>query len=319
MSERATAAPVVLALWRSSKPRIIVLLLLTTVPALVIASGGIPPLLPVVGVVVGGSLATAGCHLANAVIERPRDALMHRTRQRPIASGQLSGAVAGVTAVLACVCGIAVTSVLSGPVAGALTAAAVGVYVLVYTVWLKPRTPQNIVWGGAAGAFPPLIAWSAVGDLASPLPWLLFAIVFCWTPAHYWPLAVAHRGDYVRAGVPMLPVVAPLGVVVGAVRRYLVATAALGCAAVALVAADRAVTSTAAGTVLGAGLVVTVAAGGGWWWRGTAGLALLDASQRAGGVSDPGAVRAAAMRAFHRANAWLGGWVLLAVAAAALP
>ncbi|MBA2444956.1 MAG: protoheme IX farnesyltransferase [Nocardioidaceae bacterium] len=191
-----------------TKPRIIELLLLTTVPVMFLAEGGVPSLWLVVATVLGGTLAAGSANALNCVVDRDIDERMLRTRRRPLPRHQIStraalvfGVVLGVAATL--LLGLAVNWLSSG-----LALAANAFYVLIYTVVLKRRTAQNIVWGGAAGCFPALIGWTAVtGALAWP-PVILFLVVFFWTPPHFWALAIRYRDDYAAADVPMLPVVA---------------------------------------------------------------------------------------------------------------
>ncbi|HSK27734.1 MAG TPA: heme o synthase [Jiangellales bacterium] len=201
---RATAAAYVAL----TKPRIIELLLVTTVPAMVLAQRGIPPLGLVAATLLGGTLAAGSAHAVNQVLERDIDALMHRTSHRPVPATVVSPRAALVYGVALLVASVVVMLAWVNPLAAALTVAANAFYLLVYTVLLKRRTSQNIVWGGIAGCMPTLVGWAAVtGSLAWP-PFVLFLVVFFWTPPHYWPLAIRFRADYARAGVPMLPVVA---------------------------------------------------------------------------------------------------------------
>jgi heme o synthase len=214
--------------WRSTvgayvaltKPRIIELLLVTTVPAMVLAQRGVPPLGLVAATLVGGTLAAGSAHALNQVLERDIDALMHRTSHRPLPATVVSPRSALVYGVALLVAAVAVMLAWVNPLAAALTVAANAFYLLVYTVLLKRRTPQNIVWGGIAGCMPTLIGWAAVtGSLGWP-PVVLFLVVFFWTPPHYWPLAMRFRADYARAGVPMLPVVAGDVVVASQIVAY---------------------------------------------------------------------------------------------------
>jgi protoheme IX farnesyltransferase len=169
---------------------------------------------------VAGTLAAGSAHAFNQVIERDIDLQMHRTKRRPVATGAISPLAGAVFASAMLAVAIALMLAFVNPLAAALTLAANLFYVLVYTVVLKRRTAQNIVWGGVAGCLPTLIGWSAVtGSLAWP-PVLLFLIVFFWTPPHYWPLAMKFRDDYARAGVPMLPVVATPRRVSGQIVAY---------------------------------------------------------------------------------------------------
>jgi len=191
-----------------SKPRIIELLLVTTVPAMFLAEAGIPPLWLVVGTLVGGTLSAAGANVLNCYVDRDIDGLMERTAHRPLATGEVSPREALVLGLVLSVSAVVWMATLVNALSAVLTAAAVAFYVLVYTLGLKRRTAQNIVWGGAAGCMPVLIGWSAVTGSLSWTPLVLFAVVFFWTPPHYWPLSLRFRDDYAAAGVPMLPVVA---------------------------------------------------------------------------------------------------------------
>ncbi len=202
------------------KLRVIELLLVTTLPAMVLAERGIPHLGLVAVTLLGGTLAAGSAHAFNQVIERDIDLQMHRTKRRPVATGVISPRAGAAFAAAMLVVAIALMLVFVNPLAAALTLAANLFYVLIYTVALKRRTAQNIVWGGVAGCLPTLIGWTAVtGSLAWP-PVLLFLIVFFWTPPHYWPLAMRFRDDYARAGVPMLPVVASPRRVSGQIVAY---------------------------------------------------------------------------------------------------
>jgi heme o synthase len=202
------------------KLRVVELLLVTTVPAMVLAQRGLPPLWLALVTLLGGTLAAGSAHAFNQVLERDIDAVMHRTRRRPVAMAAVSPQAGFAFAAALLVAAVTMMVVWVNPLAAGLTAAANLFYVLVYTVLLKRRTTQNIVWGGVAGCLPTLIGWSAVtGSLDWP-PVLLFLIVFFWTPPHYWPLAMRYRDDYARAGVPMLPVVAPASTVAAQILAY---------------------------------------------------------------------------------------------------
>jgi protoheme IX farnesyltransferase len=209
-----------------TKPRIIELLLITTLPAMVLAERGLPPLGLVLATMGGGALAAGSAHVFNQVIERDIDALMRRTSRRPVVSEVIGVRAALVYGVVLLAVSIALMLVWVNPLAAGLTLLANLFYVLVYTVLLKRRTPQNIVWGGIAGCMPTLIGWAAVTDSLDWPPFVLFLVVFFWTPAHYWPLAVKFRQDYARAGVPMLPVVAADAAVGRQILAYTVATVA---------------------------------------------------------------------------------------------
>ena len=190
-----------------TKPRIISLLLLTCVATMFVADPGGPALSTILWTCLGGYLAAGGAGAINHYIERERDARMARTKGRPLASGRIEprhGLLFGITLGVVAVAQLAITvNVLTA----ALAAAGLLGYVFVYTLWLKPRTPQNIVLGGAAGAMPPLVGWAAAtGALSAQALWP-FAIVFFWTPPHFWALSLLISDDYARTGVPMLPVV----------------------------------------------------------------------------------------------------------------
>ncbi|HEU5487154.1 MAG TPA: heme o synthase [Microlunatus sp.] len=207
-----------------TKPRIIELLLVTTVPAMFLAAGGIPPLVLVLATLVGGCLAAASANVFNCVLDRDIDEQMRRTRRRPLPRHAVSPAAATA---FGFVLGLASTLWLGYLVnwMSALLALTANVfYVFVYTMILKRRTSQNIIWGGIAGCFPPLIGWTAVTDSISLAPFVLFAIVFFWTPPHTWALALRYREDYAGAGVPMLPVVKGAPVVARQILVYSVVT-----------------------------------------------------------------------------------------------
>jgi len=191
-----------------TKPRIIELLLVTTLPAMILAAGGLPRWSVVVVTMVGGTLAAGSANALNCYVDRDIDAVMRRTGHRPLARHDVSPVGALIFGVLLGVVAIALMGFATNWLAAGLTAGAIGFYVVVYTMLLKRRTPQNIVWGGAAGCMPALIGWSAVADRLAWAPVILFAVVFFWTPPHFWALAIRYRDDYARAGVPMLPVVA---------------------------------------------------------------------------------------------------------------
>jgi protoheme IX farnesyltransferase len=162
----------------------------------------------VFAVLIGGALAAAGANTLNSVYDRDIDMTMSRTAHRPLATGQISPRAGVVYGLVLSVVSVVVIGALTNLFAAALTAVAIAFYVVGYTMLLKRRTAQNIVWGGAAGCMPVLIGWSAVTGGLTWTPVLLFLIVFWWTPPHYWPLALRYREDYEAAGVPMLPVVA---------------------------------------------------------------------------------------------------------------
>ncbi|MHB8189143.1 MAG: heme o synthase [Ferrimicrobium sp.] len=191
-----------------TKPRIIELLLITTVPAMVVAKRGIPSISSMVVTVVGGTLAAAGANAVNMWFDRDIDAMMRRTKSRPLVTGQVSATGALVFAVVLEVVAFALLGVGDNLLSASLALAAALFYVFVYTMWLKRSTSQNIVIGGAAGAVPVLVGWAAVHDSLSLVAWLMFAVIFLWTPPHFWGLAFRYSEDYAAAGVPMLPSVA---------------------------------------------------------------------------------------------------------------
>ena len=189
-----------------TKPRVIELLLVTTVPSMVLAEQGWPSLGLVLAVLLGGTLAAGGANTINCFIERDRDQVMQRTHARPLPQGEVSPVAALVFGLALEVFAFVWLTVTANLLAAALAVSATLFYVFVYTIWLKPRSDQNIVIGGAAGAVPVLVGWAAVtGSLAAPA-WVLFAVIFLWTPPHFWALALYRKLEYAKAGVPMLPV-----------------------------------------------------------------------------------------------------------------
>jgi protoheme IX farnesyltransferase len=191
-----------------TKPRIIELLLVTTLPAMVLAADGLPRWQTVLVTLIGGTLAAGSANALNCYLDRDIDALMRRTGHRPLATHDVSPTGALRFGVLLGVVAVALMGLGANLLAAGLTALAIAFYVLVYTMLLKRRTPQNIVWGGAAGCMPVLIGWAAVTGSLAWAPVVLFGVVFFWTPPHFWALAIRYKDDYARAGVPMLPVVA---------------------------------------------------------------------------------------------------------------
>ena len=211
-----------IALLALTKPRIVELLLVTTLPAMFLAERGVPPLALIVSTLVGGALTAGGANALNMVYDRDIDALMSRTERRPIVTGDVTPAAALVFALALEAGGSALLYEQAGPLAAALALSAAVFYVVVYTVVLKRRTRHNIVIGGAAGAAPVLVAWAAVTGHLGLSPWLLFALIFLWTPPHFWALAIRFKDDYGRAGVPMLPVVADVRAVADQIVAYAV-------------------------------------------------------------------------------------------------
>ncbi len=215
-TERSKAAAYVAL----TKPRIIELLLVTTIPTMIVAAAGMPSAWLVVATVVGGSLAAGGANALNMVIDRDIDTMMQRTSGRPLVTGEISPRAALVFAVVLESASFAWLALLVNLMSAALAVGATLFYVFVYSLWLKRRSERNIVIGGAAGAVPVLVGWTAVTGTLSWPPVLLFALIFFWTPPHFWALAVRYRDDYSRAGVPMLPSVVPLRVVAIRILAY---------------------------------------------------------------------------------------------------
>ena len=190
-----------------TKPRVIELLLITTVPTMILAQKGMPNLGLVLATLLGGALSAGSANAFNCYLDADIDQLMGRTSKRPLVTGELSKREAYVFAWIIGVASVLWLGLVVNWLAALLSLSAILFYVLVYTLVLKRRTPQNIVWGGAAGAMPVLIGWAAVTKDLSPAAWMLFLVIFLWTPPHYWPLSMRYKEDYAAAGVPMLPVV----------------------------------------------------------------------------------------------------------------
>jgi protoheme IX farnesyltransferase len=209
-----------------TKPRIIELLLITTVPAMVLAEEGLPSLWLVAATLIGGTLSAGGANAINQFVDRDIDEVMRRTRRRPLPSHALPPSRALAFGIALGVAGFVWLAVFVNPLAAALATAGLLFYVFVYTLWLKRRSVQNIVIGGAAGAVPALVGWAAVtGRVGWPAA-VLFLVVFLWTPPHFWALALRYERDYAAAGVPMLPVVAGTRATVRQILAYAVATVA---------------------------------------------------------------------------------------------
>ena len=192
------------------KLRVVELLLVTTVPALFLASDGIPSISVTFWSLFGGTLAAGGANAFNMVIESESDKLMKRTSNRPIATGQISKRSGLIFALLISIISILIFYIFTTEIAALLTIIAIIFYVLGYTIALKKHTSQNIVWGGIAGCMPVLIGQAAVTNSLTMTSWLFFLVIFFWTPPHFWALAVRYKDDYAAAGIPMLPVVAPI-------------------------------------------------------------------------------------------------------------
>ena len=212
--------PIVRAYVALTKPRIIELLLVTTVPAMMLAARGLPSVRLLAATLVGGTLAAGSANALNCYYDRDIDAIMMRTKNRPLNHSLVSPRNALVFGVV--LGGLSLTSLwlTTNALSAVLAAAAIVFYVLVYTMLLKRRTSQNIVWGGAAGCMPVLIGWTAVTGRLAWAPVVLFLIVFLWTPPHFWALAMQFKQDYAAARVPMLPVVATQAFVAGRIIAY---------------------------------------------------------------------------------------------------
>jgi protoheme IX farnesyltransferase len=210
-----------------TKPRIIELLLVTTVPTMVVAERGMPSVWLMVATVIGGTFAAGGANAINMYVDRDIDRVMDRTRNRPLVTGVMSPAAALTFAI-----GLEVVAFVwlwgfVNLLSAVLAVAACLFYVFVYTLWLKRTSKSNIVIGGAAGAVPVLIGWSAVTNSLAWPPVILFGVIFVWTPPHFWALAIRYREDYARADVPMLPVVANMRTVAIRIIAYTVVLWAL--------------------------------------------------------------------------------------------
>jgi len=195
------------AYFELTKPRVIELLLVSTVPTMILAQRGIPDIWLMLATVIGGALSAGSANAFNCYIDADIDKIMGRTKGRPLVTGELTKREAYWFAWGLGVLSVVWLGLLVNVLASLLSLAAILFYVFVYTLLLKRRTPQNIVWGGAAGSMPVLIGWAAVTNELAPAAWVLFLIIFLWTPPHYWPLSLRYKQDYTNAGVPMLPVV----------------------------------------------------------------------------------------------------------------
>ena len=236
-----------------TKPRIVELLLVTTVPSMVLAERGLPSAWLMGATVLGGSMAAGGANALNMYVDRDIDRLMHRTRNRPLVTGAVRPAEAVIFAVALTTGSFVWLWAFVNLLSAALAAAAALFYVFVYSLWLKRTSIRNIVIGGAAGAVPTLVGWTAVtGSLDWP-PVVLFAVIFYWTPPHFWALAIRYRSDYEAADVPMLPAVAGLR---ATARRIVLYTLALWALTLVLVpVASMGVLYVVASLILGAGFL----------------------------------------------------------------
>ena len=237
-----------------TKPRIVELLLVTTLPAMIVASGGMPPIQLIAVTLAGGSLAAGGANAINMIFDRDIDRRMRRTRHRPLVTGEVR---TGEAVIFAAVLTVGAYAWLWGFVnllSAVLAAAAVMFYVLVYTLWLKRSSTRNIVIGGAAGAVPPLVGWTAVTGTLDWPPVVLFAVIFYWTPPHFWALAICCSSDYRAADVPMLPTVVGARATARRILGYTLAVWAL--TVVFALIADMGFVYWAAANGLGAAFVV---------------------------------------------------------------
>ncbi len=210
-----------------TKPRIVELLLVTTVPTMVVAEGGVPSVWLMIATVLGGALAAGGANAVNMVVDRDIDSLMERTSQRPLVRGVMTPRAAMVFAVVVEVAAFAWLVATVNLLSAVLAVSATLFYVFVYSLWLKRSTTRNIVIGGAAGAAPVLIGWSAITNSLAWAPVVLFLVIFYWTPPHFWALAIRYREDYSAAGVPMLPSVVSLRATSNRILSYAAVMVAL--------------------------------------------------------------------------------------------
>ncbi|MCR6494725.1 heme o synthase [Cellulomonas sp. P24] len=275
-----------------TKPRVIELLLVTTLPTMMLAQRGFPPIGLVLATMVGGAGAAGASGVLNCYLDRDIDEVMNRTKRRPLVTGEVSPRNALIFGFTLAIGSLVWFAVLVNAASAWLTFVAMAIYVVGYTMILKRRTPQNIVWGGAAGCMPVLIGWSAVTGGVSWTPIVLFGVIFFWTPPHYWPLSMKFRRDYANARVPMLPVVAADTKVAREMIAY----------AVAMVACSLALVPVAGMTwVYG---VVALALG---LWFLSSCVGLLRRAQ------DPSRGKLGAMKVFHASITYL---TLLSVAIA---
>jgi protoheme IX farnesyltransferase len=214
------------------KLRVVELLLVTTLPAMVLAQQGLPSLKLTIATLIGGTLAAGSANAFNMVVEADSDKLMKRTAKRPLATGVISKIEASFFATFIGLLSLTVFQIFTTTLATLLTAIAIAFYVIIYTIALKKRTPQNIVWGGAAGCMPALIGWAAVTNSLSVTAWSFFLVIFFWTPPHFWALAIKYKDDYAAANIPMLPVVVSKGHLL---RQMWVYTIAMIASSVALI------------------------------------------------------------------------------------
>ena len=248
-TDRRSVGRTVRAYVALTKPRVLELLLVTTVPVMILAQGGLPNLWLIFATVIGGSLSAGSAAAFNMYLDRDIDAHMQRTENRPLVTGEVSPRGAVIFAWTLAVFSTVWLWVFTNPLAAGLSAAAIFFYVVIYTMILKRRTEQNIVWGGIAGCFPVLIGWAAVANSLDWAPFILFLLVFLWTPPHYWPLSIKYAADYANTDVPMLGATRS-GVQVG-LQIILYAWATVACSLLLIPVADMGLLYIASALVLG--------------------------------------------------------------------
>jgi protoheme IX farnesyltransferase len=214
-----------------TKPQIVELLLVTTIPTMMVAAGGWPDLRTLLVVLIGGGLAGGAASALNCYIDRDIDELMRRTKRRPLPAHSVTPRSVLVFGLTLAVISVAMMAVFTNWLATALTAGAIFYYDVVYTLWLKRRTPANTFWGGICGAAPVIIGWAAVTGTVSALGWVLFGVVFFWQMPHFYALAIKYKDDYARAGIPMLPVVRSMNRVNAEIALFTVLTVVTSLAA----------------------------------------------------------------------------------------
>ena len=279
-----------------TKPRIIELLLITTIPTMILAERGFPGVGLVLATLVGGAASAGSANVLNCYLDRDIDQVMNRTKRRPLVTGEVTPRAALVFGFALGIFSVIWFTLTVNLLSAVLSLAAILMYVVGYTMLLKRRTPQNIVWGGMAGCMPVLIGWAAVADSLAWAPVALFGVIFFWTPPHYWPLSMRFRGDYAAAGVPMLPVVATDVRVAVEMVAYTVGM--IACSLVLVPLADMTWVYTVLASALGL-----------WFLASTVGLLRRARNPRAG-------VRLGEMRVFHLSITYL---TLLFVAVAVDP
>lgn len=267
-----------------TKPRVVELLLVTTAPVMILAHGGIPSLWLMVWTLVGGSLSAGSANAYNMVIDRDIDGHMGRTKNRPLVTGEVSPREAMVFASVLAIASVALLWWATNWLAAVLSLAAIMFYVFIYSLWLKRRSEQNIIWGGIAGCFPVLIGWAAVTGSLSLEPIILFLVVFLWTPPHYWPLSMKYRDDYAGVNVPMLGVVRPAPVVGVQIILYAWATVATSLLLIPI-------------APMGWLYTIVALAGGGWF--------IIESHKLFGRVSKAEPVDPKPMRVFHSSISYL--------------